>query len=129
VPFHAPHFETIPPTIPLPTHIKNVVTPDMLNSENSGSRKAETTHIITKYAAPASSPQINLRHIALLAYMKPANRDDIQYISIIHTVTNPSLISAIYSKKATARSKIALITYEAIRHLSKANAFFKTFTP
>jgi hypothetical protein len=124
-----PHLESIPPTIPLPVHMKKVVMPEMLSSENSGSRKAETTHIITKYATPASKPQRNLRHIALFAYINPANIDDIQYISIIHTVTNPSLISAIYSKKATARSKIALITYAAIRHFNKANALFKTLTP
>jgi hypothetical protein len=96
--------------MPLPVHMKKVVAPDMLRRENSGSRKAETTHIITKYAAPANSPQRNLRHIALLANINPANIDDIQYMSIIHMVTNPSLMSAIYNKKATARSKIALIT-------------------
>jgi hypothetical protein len=58
--------------------MKKVVIPDMLKSENSGSRNAETTHIITKYASPAISPHINLRHIALFANINPANIDDIQ---------------------------------------------------
>jgi hypothetical protein len=72
------YHDIIPPTIPLPVHIKSVVIPDMLNIENSGSKKAETTHIITKYAAPAINPHTNLLHTALFANINPANREDIQ---------------------------------------------------
>jgi hypothetical protein len=109
-------------------HINSVVIPDTLTSENSGSKNAETTHITTKYDAPAASPHKNLRQSACFEKSIPAISDETQYISMTHTLTIHSLISALYNMKATIRSRRALVRYAAIRHLKSATAFFKIHT-
>jgi hypothetical protein len=101
---------------------------ERLNIENSGSKKADIIHIIKKYEAPAKSPHKKRRHMARLENRSPATAEATQYISIMHTLTTPSLTDALYNKKATARSKRALTMYAASRHFNSATAFFTIHT-
>lgn len=68
----------MPPSIPLPRQIRSVVMQALLIGIKSGSATADTAQMITKYAAPASIPQMNLWLAALFEKKSPDKSEEMQ---------------------------------------------------
>lgn len=103
----------------------------LLTGTKLGSATADTAQMITKYAAPASIPQINRWLAAPFEKKSPASSEDTQYITIILISTIFSPIENLYSNPATNINSTPVIRYAAIRHFRSAtkrsvlNALFK----